>query len=175
MTSAAVVFDYDTLTACIARVLQAVTDAADALPGAVTLPARQLTTTAGATWDCEMVYVSALTVQLGLPETVQTGDLGGFDTYPQGNLTVWTATVEAGIVRKVQATPSGTGRSAPAASQFAADLVNVSSDTAVLFNAALTLVGRDMQAVPQSASMLASQGGFHGVAATFTVELWPGP
>jgi hypothetical protein len=75
----------------------------------------------------------------------------------------------------VQATPTGQGRTAPDASKFTADLANVSSDTAVLFNAALTLVARDMQPVPQSASMLASQGGFHGVAATFTVELWPGP
>jgi hypothetical protein len=175
VTSVATVFDADTVTACIARVLQAVTDAADALPNVVTLPARQLTTTAGATWDCEMVYVSALTVQTGIPETVLTGPYGGFDTDQQGAMTVWTATVEAGIVRKIQATPTGQGRTAPAAETFTADLVNVSSDTAVLFNAALTLVARDLQPVPQSASMLASVGGMHGVAATFTVELWPGP
>jgi hypothetical protein len=175
VTTAAVVFAADTVTACIARVLQAITDAGDALPAAVTLPARQLTTTAGATWDCEMVYVSALSVQLGIPETPREGHLGGLDTYPQGNLTVWTATVEAGVVRKVLATPTGQGRTAPDASKFTDDLVNVSSDTAVLFNAALTLGARDMQPVPQSALMLASQGGFHGIAATFTVELWPGP
>ena len=173
--TAVVVLDADTVTACVGRVLQAVVDAGDALPGAVPLPARQLTTTAGATWDCEMVYVSALTVQTGIPETEQAGHYSGVDTYPQANMTVWTATVEAGIVRKVCATPTGQGRVAPDAARFAADLAAVSSDTAVLFNAALTLIARDMQPVPQSASMLASSGGFHGVAATFTVELWPGP
>lgn len=175
MTGVITIFDADTVKTRCDDILQAVVDAADALPNAVTLPARQLTTSAGATWDCEMVFVSALTVQTGLPESLETAQLGGQFTYPQANQTAWTITVEVGVVRCVTATPTGQGRTSPDVGKFAADLTNVSSDTAVLFNAANTLVARDFQSVPQSASMLASQGGFHGVAATLTVELWPAP
>jgi hypothetical protein len=175
VTSVVTVFDADTVLARCQGILQAVVDAADALPGVVTLPARQLVTSAGATWDCEMVFVSALSVQTGLPESLQDAQYGGVNTYPQGNQTAWTVTVEVGVVRKVAATPIGQGRTSPEVGKFTADLTNVSSDTAVLINAANTLVARDMQPVPQAASMLASQGGFHGVAVTVTVELWPGP
>lgn len=174
MTGVVTTFDADTVLSRCGDIMRAVTDAADALPGVVTLPARQLLTSAGATWDCEMVFVSALTVQTGLPESVETAQLGGQITYPLGNA-AWTVTVEVGVVRCVMATPTGQGRTSPAVDKFTADLTNVSSDTAVLFNAANTLVARDFQPVPQTASMLASQGGFHGVAATLTVELWPAP
>jgi hypothetical protein len=175
VTSVVTVFDADTVLARCESILQAVVDAADALPNVVTLPARQLVTSAGATWDCEMVFVSALSVQTGLPESLQDAQYGGVNTYPQGNQTAWTVTVEVGVVRKVAATPTGQGRTSPEVGKFLDDLTNVSSDTAVLINAANTLVARDMQPVPQAASMLASQGGFHGAAATVTVELWPGP
>lgn len=175
MTGVVTIFDADTVKARCADILQAVIDAADALPNVVTLPARQILTSAGATWDCEMVFVSALTVQTGLPESLETAQLGGQFTYPHANMTAWTVTVEVGVVRCVMATPTGQGRTSPAVDKFTADLTNVSSDTAVLFNAANTLVARDFQPVPQAASMLASQGGFHGVAATLTVELWPAP
>lgn len=175
MTGLVTIFDADTVLARCQSILQAVADAGDFLSGAVTLPARQLVTSAGATWDCEMVFVSALSVQTGLPESLQDAQYGGVNTYPQGNQTAWTVTVEVGVVRRIAATPTGTGRVAPDAGKFLADLTDVSSDTAVLLNAANTLVARDMQPVPQAVSMLASQGGFHGVAATITVELWPGP
>lgn len=173
MTTVVNIFDAGTLLGRCQAILQAVDDAADALLNVVPLPARQLVTSAGATWDCEMVFVSALSVQTGLPESLQVAQLGGQFTYPQGNDTAWTVTVEVGVVRRVIATPTGQGRVSPEAAKFTADLTNVSSDTAVLFNAANLLVARDFQSVPQAASMLHSSGGFHGVAATLTVELWP--
>jgi hypothetical protein len=172
------VFDADTLKACIERVLAAILDAADALPDAVPLPERRITTTAGATWDCEMVYVSALSVAQGLPEPAGVDlRLQGQLTYPPSNLIAFGVTVEAGIVRTVLAQPLvvGPAQQAPDPALHSQDLANVSSDTAVLFNAATTLGARDVQPVPVSASMLASSGGMHGAAATFTVEPWPAP
>jgi hypothetical protein len=172
------VLDADTLTACISRVLAAILDAADALPDAVPLPERRIITTAGATWDCPMVYVSALSVAQGLPEPTGVDlRLQGQLTYPPSSLLAYQVSVEAGIVRKVLAQPTvaGPAQRSPAPDLFAQDLAAVSSDTAVLFNAAATLTARDVQPVPTSASMLASSGGFHGAAATFTVEPWPVP
>ena len=174
------VFDADTLELALARIMAAIVDAAAVLPGVADLPSRQLATTAGATWDCPMVYVSALTLQLGLPEPVGVDQrLVGATTYPpQSGLAVWTVTVEAGVVRKLSAMPvtAGPTQRPPTTDAYAADLAVVSSDTAVLVNASATLGARDWQPIgTETASFLESQGGFHGVAGTFTVEVFPGP
>jgi hypothetical protein len=171
------VFDADTLRVRCQAILAAIVAAGDALPRVTPLPARQLVSSGGVTWDCEMLFVSALTVQTGLPETVETPVYGGVNTFPQGNMTAWTVTVECGVVRKLLAQPTVVGPSqrAPSTDAYLADLTAVSADTAVLFNAAQALVAASFQPVPQSAAMLAPQGGFHGVAATLTVELWPAP
>lgn len=175
-------FEAADLSAALGRVLTAITDAAADLTDAVTLPARQIVSTAGVTWDCPMVYVSALTIQLGLPDPVSADQrLTGALTYPPGsNLEVWTVTVEAGIVRPLVEGPQvmGPSAAAPPVEAYAADLVTASSDTAVLMNALTAYGAANLQPVaqqPASASFLAAQGGFHGVAATATVEMFPGP
>lgn len=178
MTSTALVFDADTVQTCVGRVLQAVVDSADALPNVTALPPRQITTSAGATWDCEMLYVSFLTVQLGLPEPAsEILPLTGVNTWPPSNLPVWTLTCEVGIVRKLTAMPQPSTRptGAPDADRFAFDLAKVSSDVAVIVNAAETLVARNLQPVPHTGEAAASQGGFHGVLFQMTVEAFPGP
>lgn len=173
--TASVVFDADTVKNCASRVLQAVADAADALPGVVTLPARQLLESAGATWDCEMVFVSVASVQMGLQETNEIGELAGQFTWPGGNLPVWTVTLEVGIVRCVIAKPWGPrADQPPTVDMYTADMVNISSDTAVLINAFETLVSRDNQPVPHAVAAARTQGGMHGMVATVTVEAWPG-
>lgn len=179
MTSTVQVFDADTLLTCVQRVMAAIVDSGDALPGSTPLPARQIVSTAGVTWDCPMLFVAALEVRLGLPEPVGSDLMSpGVLTYPpQANQTAWNATVEAGVVRQALAQPTvkGPRQASPAVDKYEADLTAVSSDTAVLLNAAQTLGARNFQPVPVDASMLATQGGYHGVAATFTVELWPAP
>lgn len=178
MTTVVSVFAADTVKACVNRVLQAVVDAADALPDVTPLPARQITTSAGATWDCEMLYVSFLTAQLGLPEPTG-GDLSlvGVNTWPPSNLPVWTLICEVGVVRKLTAMPAPSAQptTAPAVDRFTADLVKVSSDVAVIVNGAMTLSARNLQPVPHTGDAAASQGGFHGTLFRFTVEAFPGP
>jgi len=178
MTSVVTVFDADTVQTCVQRVMQAVNDAADALPNVVTLPARQILTSAGATWDCEMVYVSFMTAQLGIPEAANEAiGLTGVNTWPPGNLTVWTVTLEVGVIRKLTALPAPAARAtgAPPAEKFAFDLSEVSSDVAVIVNAAETLVARNLQPVPHDGNAAASEGGFHGTQFRFTIEAFPGP
>lgn len=179
--SAPVVADFatDTLSAALGRILAAVLAAAADLPGVVDLPDRQITSTAGVTWDCPMVYVSALSVQLGIPEPVSFDQrLVGSTTYPPG-LAVFTVTAEAGVVRQASEVPQvrGPASKAPTVESYAADLAVVSSDTAVLMNALSQLEAANLQPVQlaPAAQMLAAQGGFHGVAATFTIEIFPGP
>lgn len=178
MTTVVQILDADTVKLCIGRVLKACNDAADALPGVTPLPARQITTSAGATWDCEMVYVSFLTAQLGLSEGFgQSIPLSGVNTWPPGNLSVWTLTLEVGVIRRLEALPAPAARptGAPDAGKFAADLVKVSSDVAVIVNAAETLVAQQLQPVPHDGNSALSLGGFHGVQFRFTVEAFPGP
>lgn len=172
------IFAADSVTAACQRVLDAVLAAAAALPNVVPLPDRQILSTAGVTWDCQMVFVAALSVQLGIPENVSDPQLGGLDTYPQG-ITMWTVTVEAGIVRQASAEPQDGVPEyiPPTPDEYYTDLTAVSSDTAVLFNAAAALGGSQMQfgPVPQRADMLATQGTFQGVAGNFTFEVFPAP
>jgi hypothetical protein len=178
MTSVVTVFDADTVEACVQRVMQAVVDAADALPNVTPLPARQITTSAGATWDCEMTYVSFMTAQLGLPEAVgEQVSLTGVNTWPPGNLSVWTITCEVGVIRKLTALPAPAARptAAPATDKFGFDLTKVSSDVAVIVNGAMTLAARNLQPVPHEGNAALSEGGFHGVQFRFTVEAFPGP
>lgn len=170
-----VVFDPSTVTECVGRVLDTIVQASDDM--SVTLPARQLQLTGGATWDCAMLYVAAMSVQLGLPEPAAgTGvESFGAESWPGvGNTTMWTLTVEAGIVRPVCAVSADPqGRVPPTADQFLTDLTAISADTAVLVNAAYTLVGQGRQPVPQTTTVFHPQGGFGGVQLTTTVELWP--
>jgi hypothetical protein len=172
------IFDADSLTAACQRVLDAIVAAAAALPDAVTIPDRQILSTAGVTWDCQMVFVAALSVQLGIPESASEPQLGGLNTWPQG-VQMWTVTVEAGIVRQASAEPADgvPSYTPPTPDQYLTDLTAVSSDTAVLFNAAAALGGQQMQfgPVPQRADMLATQGTFQGVAGNFTFEMFPAP
>lgn len=178
MTTTVQIFDADTVLARQQAVLQALADAGDALPGVTPLPARQLLTSANATWDCEMSYCMLMSVQLGLPEPAALGiQQTGQYTYPQGNQQSWTLTMEVGVVRKISATPTvqGPTQRAPATEKFTADLTGVSSDVAVLVNAAMSLGSRDFQPVPHLVNAVASQGGFHGTAMTITVEAWPAP
>jgi hypothetical protein len=172
-----VTFDADTITTRLQDVLQSITDSAAALPDAVALPDRVILTSGNATWDCPMTYAMLMSVQHGLPEPDGADlHLTGQYTHPQGNLPVWTLTLDAGIVRPVTANPAGVPRSgAPDPTRFTADLAGVSSDTAVLINAAMSLGNRDYQPVPHLVNAVASQGGFHGVAMTLTVEAWPAP
>ena len=178
MTASVLVFDADTVKTRVEQILQAVTDSADALPDVTPLPARQITTSAGATWDCEMLYDSFMTVQLGLPEpSGEVLGLTGVNTWPPSNLSVWTLTCEVGVIRKLTAMPAPAARptGAPDADKFAFDLTKVSSDVAVIVNAAQTLVARDLQPVLHTAEAAFSQGGFHGVQFQVTVEAFPGP
>lgn len=177
MTSVVTVFDADTVQSRLNDVLTAVTDCADALPNAVTLPAREIQTSANATWDCPMTYVMLLSVQLGLPEPISPNvQSTGQYTYPQANQQAWTLQLEAGIVRKITAVPSGMPRApSPDPGKFTADLTDVSSDVAVLINAAMTLGSQSFQPVPHLVNAVASQGGFHGTAMTLTIEAWSGP
>jgi hypothetical protein len=179
MSAPVVVFDADTLLACVQRVLAAIVAAAAALPDAEPLPDRQLVTSAGATWDCEMVYASAMLAATGLTEPGgQSLWSGGTQTWPQGNVTGYRVTVECGIVRKALAgtmTVNGPTARAPSVDLYAADLTKVSSDAAVLFNAAYALTGAASSPVPINLNMLATQGTFHGVAGTFEMEAFPLP
>lgn len=172
------IFDADSVTAACQRVMDAVLAAAAALPDVTPLPDRQVLSTAGVTWDCQMVFVAALSVQLGIPDSLSEPQLGGTTTYPQG-ITMWQITVEAGIVRQATAVVSAgvPSYSPPTPDQYLTDLTTVSSDTAVLFNAAAALGGQQMQfgPVPQRADMLATQGDFQGVAGNFTFEVFPAP
>ena len=172
------VYDADSVTAACQRVLDAILAAAAVLPDVVTLPDRQILSTAGVTWDCQMVFVAALSVQTGIPESPSVPPYGGAETYPQG-MTIWTVTLEAGVVRAATAEPQDgvPGYQVPTPDQYLADLTTVSSDTAVLINAAAALGQQDLQfgPVPQRADMLATQGTFQGVAANLTVELFPAP
>jgi len=160
------VFDADSVTAACQRVLDAILAAAAVLPDVVTLPDRQI------------LFVAALSVQTGIPESPSVPPYGGAETYPQG-MTIWTVTLEAGVVRAATAEPQDgvPGYQVPTPDQYLADLTTVSSDTAVLINAAAALGQQDLQfgPVPQRADMLATQGTFQGVAANLTVELFPAP
>lgn len=182
MSAPVVVFAADTLLTCVQRVLAAIVAAADALPNAEPLPDRQLVSSAGATWDCEMVFASAMTAATGLtePGAGPTTSLwsGGTQTWPQGNVTAYRVSVECGIVRKAAAgtmTVVGNAAKAPSVDLYLADLTKVSSDTAVLFNAAFALTRSASSPVPIAVNMLATQGTFHGVAATFDLEAFPPP
>jgi hypothetical protein len=167
-------FDADTLNNCVAHILDTIVLAGDDLPGSQSLPGRQLLSPGGATWDCDMVYVSPLSLQLGLPEGQQAGGFGGIGnlTFPPGaNMSIWALTAEMGIVRKVNAVYHAP-RAAPTEADYATDTVTVSSDTAVLVNAAATLAFGGWRPVPASGTLFHQQGGFAGVAVTVTTELF---
>jgi hypothetical protein len=179
MSTPVVVFDADTVLTCTQRVLAAIVAAAAALPDATPLPDRQLVTSAGATWDCPMVYVSAMLAGTGLPEPGgQTLWSGGAQTWPQGNETAYKLTIEAAVVRQARTgtlNVQGTAARSPAVSLYTDDLTEVSSDTAVFVNAAYALVQAGAIPVPFSVNYLATQGTFHGVATTFEMEPFPMP
>lgn len=173
----ALVFDADTVSSAAQRILTALDDAADALPGGTPLPARQILSAAGVAWDCEMAYVAFLTAQLGIPESLgETIPMTGVNTWPMGNLTVWTLTFEVGVIRKVTTGMQGPrGTVAPPTVNYLGDLTLLSSDVAVVINAAETLVARNLQPVPHDGNAAETEGGFHGVQFRFTVEAFPGP
>lgn len=173
----ALIFDADTVSTAAQRIMQAVDDAADALPGATPLPDRQILSSAGVAWDCEMAYVAFLTAQLGIPEALgESIPLTGVNTWPPGNLTVWTLTFEVGVIRKVTTGMQGPrGTQAPPTVNYLGDLTRLSSDVAVIVNAAGTLVARNLQPVPHEGNAAESEGGFHGTQFRLTVEAFPGP
>lgn len=171
--------DADTIATLTQDVLAAINASAADLPGAVPLPPYQVLTTGGTVWDCEMVYVCVMSVQLGIQEPISGGSSyvlaeTGQLTYP-ANSAVWTAKLECGVIRRVTSMPQGVqGRElyAPSTDSYLGDMVAMSSDTAVLHNAAWSMARDWGMPVAQDSTMFAASGGFHGVTLNPTVELW---
>lgn len=178
MTTAVGAWGATDLSARLTTITDAIAAAAAALPDVVDLPDRVVRNIGGVTWDCPMVYASALTAQKGLPEP-QGADirLEGSMTWPPSNNSAWQIVVECGIVRPVSAQPVVVGSSAtsPRVADYDADMLVSASDLAVLCNAADALAHAG-QPVPRTGAAAGEQGTFHGWVLTLTVEPWaPAP
>lgn len=165
--------DGDVLTAMARDILERTVTEAAALN--LTLPSRQYITVGGATFDCEQVSVSAMSVNTGMVQATGEGlDLIG------GCPPVWSAPFELAIVVCANEKMEGArGQLAPAVSGIESDAETMSKAVAVIANVAESMA-LPFGNVRCSIQLGEPQGGLIAAIGTITANLWasaapPGP
>lgn len=141
----------------------------DAVPGVLALPPRQIVATGGMEYDCAMVGVAAMSIQLGFPEPTSQRIGGAANlTFPFGN-TIWTLTAEVAIVRCAEERYDG--NQPPRPEWLANDLIASSGDAALLIETAEFLVKALQVPVPHNVRFTSPQGQLLATQSSITVPI----